>query len=158
MQPPLAAGFDQSVGDQHLQNLIPARSLPARGQALRPEPVELQLSPQQARQPTGAPVPRTMQAHFRNSQPHHRGVVHRDLATVLREQGQRPRAARVRVEHLDRLAPHLSLGRIDLAQIQSVPLHHPAAVETLVLDEAPIEVRLAVLPSLDSPQEHDRAC
>src|SRR5271163_4291930 len=90
------------------------------------------------RQPTGAPLSRTMQAHFRNSQPHHRGVVHRDLATVLREQGQRPRAARVRVEHLDRLAPHLRLGRIDLAQIQNVPLHHPAAVETLVLDEAPI--------------------
>src|SRR3984885_2800004 len=41
---------------------------------------------------------------------------------------------------------------------QNVPLHHPAAVETLVLDDAPIEVRLAVLPSLDSPQEHDGAC
>src|ERR1700758_2344961 len=53
MQPPLAAGFDQSVGDQHLQNLIPARSLPTRGQALRPEPVELQFSPQ-----TGPPTSR----------------------------------------------------------------------------------------------------
>src|SRR5580658_8532090 len=66
--------------------------------------------------------------------------------------------AMARVEHLDRLAPHLRLGRIDLAQIQNVPLHHSAIVETLVLDEAPIEVRLAVLPSLDSPQEHDGAC
>ena len=56
------------------------------------------------------------------------------------------------------LAPHLRLGRIDLAQIQNVPLHHPAAVESLILDEAPIEVRLAVLPSFDSSQEHDDAC
>src|ERR1017187_6321105 len=53
MQPPLAAGFDQPVGDQHLQNVIPARSLPTCGQALGPEPVQLQLSPQQARQCRG---------------------------------------------------------------------------------------------------------
>jgi hypothetical protein len=44
-----------------------------------------------------------------------------------------------------------------VAQIQNVPLHHPPAVETLVLDDAPIEVGLAVLPSLDSSQEHDNA-
>ena len=30
-----------------------------------------------------------------------------------------------------------------------------AAVQTLVLDDAPIEVSLAVLPSFDSSQEHD---
>jgi hypothetical protein len=36
-----------------------------------------------------------------------------------------------------------------------VPLHHPTVVETLVLDDIPIEVRLAVLPSFDSSQEHD---
>ena len=99
-----------------------------------------------------------MQAHFGQAQPHHRGVVHRDLATVLREQGQRPGASDVCIEHRDRLAPHLRLRRVDLAQIQNVPLHHPPAVETLVLDDAPIEVRLAVLPSFDSSQEHDDAC
>src|ERR1700683_4374030 len=62
MQPPLTAGFNQPVGDQDLQNLVPARSLPARGQALGPEPIELQVSPQLPGQPTGAPLPRTMQA------------------------------------------------------------------------------------------------
>jgi hypothetical protein len=36
-----------------------------------------------------------------------------------------------------------------------VPLHHSAVVETLVLDDVPIEMGLAVLPSLDSSQEHD---
>ena len=91
-----------------------------------------------------------MQAKIGQTQPHHRGIVRHGLATILGKQGQRLGAARLRVENLDRLAPGLRLGRIDLAQIQDVPLHHPATVETLVLDDAPIEVCLAVLPSFDS--------
>src|SRR5271163_188537 len=46
-------GFNQPVGDQDLQNVVPARSLPARRQALGPEPIELQVSPQPPGQPTG---------------------------------------------------------------------------------------------------------
>jgi hypothetical protein len=155
MQPPLAARRDQPVGDQHLEHMIPSRPLAARGQALGPEPVELQLPPQQPGQPTGAPLPRAMQAHLGKPQPHHRGVVSRGFAAILREQRERSRAAGLRVEHLDRLAPSFRLRRVDLAQIINVPLHHSAIVETLVLDDVPIEVRLAVLPSFDSSQEHD---
>ena len=76
-----------------------------------------------------------MQAKIGQTQPHHRGIVRHGLATILGKQGQRLGAARLRVENLDRLAPGLRLGRIDLAQIQDVPLHHPATVETLVLDD-----------------------
>src|SRR5271169_363554 len=36
-----------------------------------------------------------------------------------------------------------------------MPLHHSAAIETLVLDDAPIEVRLAVLPPFGSSKEHN---
>src|SRR5208337_376200 len=42
-----------------------------------------------------------------------------------------------------------------LARIQNMPLHHSAAIETLVLDDAPIEVRLAVLPPFGSSKEHN---
>ena len=95
-------------------------------------------------------VPRPVQAHLGQPQPHHQSVVRRSLAPLLGEQGERSRAAGVRVEHLDRLAPSFRLRGIYLAQIINVPLHHPTAVETLVLDDIPIEVRLAVLPSFDS--------
>jgi hypothetical protein len=44
------------------------------------------------------------------------------------------------------------MGRIDLAQIQDVPLHHPATVETLVLDDVPIEVCLALHTQLSTRQ------
>ncbi len=115
MQPPLAAGFDQPIGDQDLQNVIPARPLPARGQAFGPEPIELQVSPQQPGQPTRAPLARAMQAHLRQPQAHHRGVVRDRIATVLGEQGQRLRAAGIGVDDLDRLAPSFRLRGIDLA-------------------------------------------
>src|SRR5208282_3016136 len=36
-----------------------------------------------------------------------------------------------------------------------MPLHHSAAIETLVLDDAPIEVRFAVLPPFGSSKEHN---
>ena len=51
------------------------------------------------------------------------------------------------VEHLDGLAPHRSLRGIDLPQVQNVALHDAAACNALVLDHAPIVVRLAVFLS-----------
>ena len=36
-----------------------------------------------------------------------------------------------------------------------MPLHHPAIIETLVLDRVPVAVRLAVLLSLGASQKHD---
>jgi hypothetical protein len=38
-----------------------------------------------------------------------------------------------------------------------MPLHNPAAIETLVLDHVPLAVRLAVLLSLGASQKHDAA-
>jgi len=64
--------------------------------------------------------------------------------------------SRVVVEHLDGLAPHRSLRGIDLSQVQNVTLHHAAASNTLVLDHAPIVVRLAVFLAWRLSQKHDR--
>jgi hypothetical protein len=86
-----------------------------------------------------------------------RSVARNGVAAILREQRQRPWASRVRADNLDRLAPRNSLRGVDLAQIQDVPLHRSAIVETLVLDDVPIAVRLAVLLSLGPPQEHGAA-
>ena len=52
--------------------------------------------------------------------------------------------SRVVIEDLDGFAPCRSLRGVDLAQIQNVPLYDTAAGNTLVLDDAPIVVRLAV--------------
>ena len=62
---------------------------------------------------------------------------------------------RVLAGHRDRIAPGGRLRGIDLAQIQDVPLYHPAMIETLVLDDAPVVVRLADFLSLAAPQKHD---
>src|SRR5215469_12814327 len=64
---------------------------------------------------------------------------------------------RVVIEYLDRFAPHRGLRGVDLAQVQNVALHHTAACNTLVLDHAPILVRLAVFLARGFSQKHDRA-
>jgi hypothetical protein len=79
------------------------------------------------------------------------------LASILREQRQRPGTTRILVEHLNRLAPGRRLRGVDLAEIQHMPLHHPAVIETLILNDVPVVVRLAVVPSLGASQKHDAA-
>jgi hypothetical protein len=59
------------------------------------------------------------------------------------------------VEHLDGLAPPRRLRGVDLAQVQNMALHHAAASNTLVLDHAPIVVRLTVLLARGLSQKHD---
>jgi hypothetical protein len=157
MQSPLAARRDQPIGRQHLQDLIPPRSLPARRQPIDPEPIELKLLPQLPGQPAGAPLPRSTKLHLGHAKLHHRRVAGDHLASIFRKQRQRPHTAGVLVEHLDRLAPRRRLRGVDLAEIQHMSLHHSAAVETLVLDHVPVVVRLAVLLSLGASQKHDAA-
>ena len=65
VQPPLAARRQQAIGDQYEQHLIPARPLAAHAQPLAPEQIQLQLPPQQQRQPARAPLPRPAQLHLR---------------------------------------------------------------------------------------------
>jgi hypothetical protein len=64
--------------------------------------------------------------------------------------------SRVVIEHLDGLAQHRSLRRIDLPQVQNVTLHDAATCNTLVLDHAPIVVRLTVFLARGLSQKHDR--
>src|SRR6202043_3947243 len=106
-------------------------------------------------QPAGTPLPRTMKPHLRQTNLNDRCIARSHLASILREQRQRPGTTRILVEHLDRLAPRRSLRGVDLAEIQHMPLHHPAIIETLVLDHVPVAVRFAVLLSLGASQKHD---
>src|SRR3954463_15601951 len=77
------------------------------------------------------------------------------LDRLRRKQRQRPWPPGILVKDFDRLAPSLGLRGIDLAQIQDLALQHPAIAEALALDDVPVGMRLAVLLSLGSPQEHD---
>src|SRR5882724_4509410 len=151
---PLGAPTRYCTGGSLL--LISARTASV-GTPRSPEPIQLKVPPQLSGQPAGAPLPWPTQPQLRQAKLHDRGVARNGLAAILREQRQRPWASRVRVENLDRLSPGNSLRGVDLAQIQDVPLHHSAIVETLVLDDVPIAVGLAVLLSLGPPQEHGAA-
>src|ERR1700760_340632 len=157
MQLPLAARGDQPVRHQHLQDLIPPRALAVDRQTLGPEAIQLQLFPQLPGQPARTPLPWPAQPHLREAKLHGRTVGRHRGTVILRKQRQRPRTSRFLIEDFDGFAPSGRLRRADLTQIQNMTLHHPAAREALVLDDAPIAMRLAVLLSPGLPQEHDRA-
>jgi hypothetical protein len=63
VQSPLAAGIDQPVTHQRLQDVPPLRSLARIRKTLRPEPIEFQLLIQLTRQKARAPLPRPVQFH-----------------------------------------------------------------------------------------------
>ena len=152
MQPPFASRRDEPVGRQHLQHVIPTCALAAFRQTLGPEAIEPQLAPQRACEPTRAPLTRPTEPHLAEPQPDH--VVVEDLATILREQRERARLSLILVEHFDRPAPSFGLRGIDLAEVEHVALHHSAAVEPPALHDAPIEMRLSVLPPFGLSPEH----
>ena len=74
MQPPLAAGVDQAVGDQCLQHVQPPCALPRGGQPGRPEIIQPQLIPHMTRQPAGAPLSRPVQPQTAQPDMHHIAV------------------------------------------------------------------------------------
>src|SRR6201986_174200 len=154
MQLPFAARGDQPIRRQNLENLLPARSLPAREQTFGPEPIQLQFAPQQTREPARSPLPRPAQRERRETNPHRRGVISDRGAAILREQSQRPRFARRFIEHLYCLAPSRGLRRNSLSQIPNLALHHSAIVETPILHDVPVDVRLAVFFAPGLPQRH----
>ena len=78
-------------------------------------------------------------------------VRHRPLGW---KQGKLPMPPARFVERFDLMTPRFALAIIDLAQIQNRTLHHPTARTALAFDNAPVTVRLAVLPSPCESQVH----
>jgi hypothetical protein len=150
VEPPLAAGIEQTVDGQGLQDIEPTRAFPRGRQPVLPEGVEIELAPQLQREPAGAPLPRAGQLQAVKPDLHG-GTLGRRLS-IGREQGQLD-AARA-VERLDRAAPAGLLGVVDLAQVEHGLLHRAAAPDPAVLDDAPVPVLLAVLPPQRGTQEH----
>ena len=153
VQPPLAAGVDQAVGDQRLQHVQPPCPLPRRRQPGRPEVIQPQLIPHMAGQPAGAPLPRPVQPQTAQPDMHHIAVQCRCLP-ILGEQRDLSGLLAVLVKRLNRPAPRRALAVIDLAQIQHMPLHRPPARHPAVLHDAPVAVLLAVLPANLVAQKH----
>jgi hypothetical protein len=154
VQPPLAPRRQQPVGHQNQQNRIPSRAFAARREPLRPEPVQLQLTPQRQDEPACAPLPRPAQPHLRQSQANDGRVRKNPFAAIVREQRQRPWLRGAFVKDFNRLAPRQLLRVIDLAEVEHMPLHYAPVGHALVLDNAEVAVLLAVLLPNHLAQEH----
>ena len=154
VQTPLAAGIDQPVAHQRLQDIAPVRSFARGRHAARPELVKPKLFIEFTRKPARAPLPRPMQFH--RIEPHLYAVPlgPSGKPTVGRKKPQLGVALRILVKRFDRTAPIVMLAVADLTQIQQLPLHHLAIGTAPILDDVPIAVLLAVLEASIRSQKH----
>src|SRR4029077_11745434 len=108
-----------------------------------------------ARQPARAPLPRPMQCH--RVEPHldakRPGML--GNPAIGRKQRKLRMAERPLIEGFDLTTPSLMLAVVDLAQVQHLSLHHPAASTSLALDNIPIAMFFAVFEASVESQEHD---
>jgi hypothetical protein len=107
-----------------------------------------------ARQPTSAPLPGPAQPQAVEPDVY-RIAIQQWRRAILGEQRDLPAGLLPLVERLDCLAPCSALAVVDLAEIQLVPLHRPAARDPAVLHNAPITVLLAVLAAKLVVQKHN---
>ena len=79
VQPPFAAGFQETIAAEQLQDVLPVGAFTGGAEALAPEGVEPQLFPQLGEQPAGTPLARAVDFH----------AVEPDLHAIGRAVGQR---------------------------------------------------------------------
>ena len=152
VQAPLAARIDQLVAHLRLQDVQPARALPAHRQPQTPEPIQFQSIPKRQRQPTRAPLPRPMQTQVLDVDANRLAIQLRRFPIVGKQRHRH--WARVPPQHLDRFAPGRPLAVVDLAEIEHLPLHHTAVAVAAVLDHAPVTMLLAVLETSLGAHKH----
>ena len=143
VQSPFAAGRNQLVADQRLQDVQPARSFVRRRQRRQPKLVQSHLIPQKSCHPAGSTDEADATAwRSTGSTPHrNRGPAQDDP----REKGDLFGLPSAFIEDLDRLAPCHSLAVVDLSKIQYLPLNHAAIINAPVFDNRPCAMFLAVL-------------
>ena len=152
VQAPLAARIDQLVAHLRLQDVQPARALPAHRQPQTPEPIQFQSIPKRQRQPTRAPLPRPMQTQVLDVDANRLAIQLRRFPIVGKQRHRH--WARVPPQHLDRFAPGRPLAVVDLAEIEHLLLHHTAVAVAAVLDHAPVTMLLAVLETSLGAHKH----
>src|ERR1017187_6810061 len=154
VQSPFAAGRNQPVADQRLQDVQPARSFARRRQRRQPKLVQSQLIPQKSRHPAGTPLTRPTQPHGAQPDRHHIAIEDR-RKTILGKQRDLFGLPSAFIEDLDRLAPRHSLAVVDLSKIKYLPLNHAAIINAPVFDNRPCAMFLAVLAANLGAQKHD---
>jgi len=97
---------------------------------------------------------RTAEPHLREADLDRVRALRRHPA-ALGKQRQGSRFPGRLVDHLDGAPPSVNLRGVDLPQIKNLALDHSPIVETLILDDVPVDVGLAVFLPCGRAQKHD---
>ncbi len=157
VQTPFAAGIDQPVAHQRLQDAgcaanaclraSPASAAPRTNQARAAHTTDTQASMR--------PIAAADELHA--IKPHLHAMALRMLRNraIGGKQRQLPMTASVFVKRLNHPTPGFTLAVVDLAEIQHLALHHLPGHAAAVLDNIPVPMFLAVLEASVEAQKHD---
>lgn len=154
MQMPLGTGCQQPLSDEHPEDAIPARALARGREVLGEKRVQTELTVEFQREPATAPLPRTAQGELIQPDLHHARVIN-GRGPIMREEGDLGSRAGIRAVSLEGLAPGRALAIIDLAQVEHLALSHASVVQTLVFDDRPVGVFLAIFFADLRTQKHN---
>jgi hypothetical protein len=141
---PFAAGIDEAVGDEGLEDVAPGGAFAALGQALAPEFVESELALEFAGEPVGSPLAGAVEAEILEADADADiGGVGGDLA-VPGEEGHLAGLTGGFVETLEDAAPGGFLAVVDFAEVEDGALEDFPADAAAVFHNGPVAVFFAV--------------
>jgi hypothetical protein len=148
VQAPFAARIDEPVKDEGLDDPVPAGTLAARRKLFAPEGFQPELLPELAAKPAGSPLAGPLQTQV--------GAVDADggnLRALFTGQMLRRKerdllgGAAITGKQLHGPAPGSFLDPIEFTQIEHVALQNASIHDAAILDDTPVMVYLAILPT-----------
>jgi hypothetical protein len=157
VEAPFAAGIDQAVKDEGLEDQIPVCPLSAGWEFFAPEVIKAGLFPEFATEPAGPPLAGAFEAHFGEADAHigYRWVVWTGQVFFGKER-YLAGGLLVMIEEFHGLAPWRLLEAVEFAEVEHVALEDSSASDAAAFNDAPVVMFLAVLPALLAAQKHDR--
>ena len=153
VQMPFRTRREQPLGDEDLEDLIPARAFARGGQVRGEESAEAELAVKFQGEPAAAPLAGMMEREFIQPDTDD-AVVAFGRGPVVGKESDLGSRGGVRRVGLKRLAPGGVWGVIDLAEIKHLTLRAAPVVETFVFNHTPIGVRLAIFFADLGTQKH----
>ena len=118
------------------------------------ERIETELAIEFQREPAPAPLARTLEGELIQPDLHHARVIGR-RGTIMREQSNLRRRVGIGGMGVERFAPDIALGIIDLAEVEHLALSDAPVMETFVFDDTPVGVFLAIFFANLRTQKHN---
>ena len=156
VETPLAAGFQQSVGDEGFEDFEPGCAFLGVGQERLPEGVEVEAVPEFQGEPAAAPLAWAGEFDVGETQPEG-GMFEQGIGRAVFRKKMNLADLLAFIDSFDGAGPTCAVAVVDLAEIEQGFLDGTTTGDAAVFDDTPVAVLFAVFESFVGAQEHKLA-